>query len=320
MASPTLITTYQVNSVGGDLSSLVSPSFTPSDGEVVIVKVVGESFQTPNINTPSGGSQTYTQRASISQSSECEIRIFSTVISGSPGSMAITVTFSSNPGYHAMLIERWASAQLAGSPATINVIATGAPSTTINTAVNDSVVSWLAGDWNANAPGTPTYRSGATQEGIHDVSTGNYVGYFAYQTTTTAGSQTIGLTSPGGQEAAIGAIEVQGVAGPAAPTVTTEAVTNIAATTATGNGTVVTDGGDTITERGVCWSTSLNPTTSDSKATSAGTTGPFTASITGISSGTLYHVRAYAINSIGTSYGDDVTFQHIPQVIAWITA
>lgn len=317
MASPTLITTYQVNSVGGDLSSLVSPSFTPSNGEVIIVKATGESFQTPNIDAPSGGGQTYTQRASISQSSECEIRIFSSVISGSPGSMTITVPFSSNPGYHAILIERWGSAQLAASPATINVIAAGAPSTTINTAADGSAVSWMAADWNANAPGTPAYRSDAVQEGIHDVSTGNYVGYFAYQTTTTAGSQTIGLTSPAGQEAAIGAIEIQGIAGPSAPTVTTQPVTNIAGTTATGNGTVVADGGDTITERGVCWSTSANPTTSDSKATSAGTTGSYDVSITGLTNGTLYHARAYAINSVGTSYGGDVTFQPYAVAVAW---
>jgi hypothetical protein len=92
------------------------------------------------------------------------------------------------------------------------------------------------------------------------------------------------------------------------PTVTTEAVSSITDTTATGNGTVTDDGGDTITERGIVWSTSANPTTADDKATSAGTTGAFTASLTGLTSGTLYHARAYATNSVGTSYGDDVTF------------
>lgn len=93
-----------------------------------------------------------------------------------------------------------------------------------------------------------------------------------------------------------------------APTVTTEAVTDIATTSATGNGTVTSDGGGTITERGIVWSTSSNPTTSDNKATSAGTTGSFTTSLTGLSPGTLYYVRAYATNSVGTSYGDGVTF------------
>lgn len=94
----------------------------------------------------------------------------------------------------------------------------------------------------------------------------------------------------------------------AIPTVTTQAVSSIAAATATGNGNVTADGGNTITERGVCWSTSTGPTTADDFATSAGTTGAFTASMTGLSAGTLYYVRAYAINSEGTAYGSEVTF------------
>lgn len=92
------------------------------------------------------------------------------------------------------------------------------------------------------------------------------------------------------------------------PTVTTQAVSSINETTATGNGNVTDDGGDTITERGVCWSTSPTPTTENSKATSAGTTGAFTAAMTGLTANTLYYVRAYAINSEGTRYGAQVTF------------
>lgn len=95
---------------------------------------------------------------------------------------------------------------------------------------------------------------------------------------------------------------------PEAPTVTTQAVSNIQTTTATGNGDVTNDGGETITERGVCWKTSTGPTTSDDKATSSGTTGAFTASMTDLTPDTLYYVRAYAINSVGTSYGNEVTF------------
>ena len=168
-------------------------------------------------------------------------------------------------------------------------------------------------------PGVQVYRSGATQDGIHDKSIElAYVAYFAYQVCGAAGTQTFGLSQPGSQEPTMGAIEIQGSG--LAPTVTTQAVTNIAALTATGNGNVTSDGGQTITERGVCWSTSVNPTTSDSKATSGGTTGAFSASLTGLSNATLYHVRAYAINSIGTSYGDDVTFMHYPVALSWISA
>lgn len=91
-------------------------------------------------------------------------------------------------------------------------------------------------------------------------------------------------------------------------TVTTQATTNITATTATGNGTVVTIGGSALTERGVCWSTTINPTIAGSKATSAGQAGVFTASITGLSGSTTYFVRAYATNAIGTAYGENDTF------------
>lgn len=93
-----------------------------------------------------------------------------------------------------------------------------------------------------------------------------------------------------------------------APIVTTQAVTAITETTATGNGNVTSDGGDTITERGTVISTSANPTTADTKDTAAGTTGAYTTSIDSLTKGTTYHVRAYAINGIGTGYGADVEF------------
>src|SRR5258708_3531432 len=88
------------------------------------------------------------------------------------------------------------------------------------------------------------------------------------------------------------------------PLVTTQAATSVTSTTATGNGTVVFDHGSTITERGFVLNTIGNPTTSDSKVNTAGTTGDYTGSITGLSGGTTYYYRAYAINAFGTGYGD----------------
>ena len=104
-------------------------------------------------------------------------------------------------------------------------------------------------------------------------------------------------------------------AAPTAPTVNTPTKTSITLTTATLGGNVSSDGGAAITERGVCWSTSANPTTSNSKNTSAGTTGVFTVSATGLTSGTTYHYRAYAINSIGTSYSTDDTFTTLSSML-----
>jgi len=95
---------------------------------------------------------------------------------------------------------------------------------------------------------------------------------------------------------------------PGAPTVTTQAVTDITDTTATGNGNVTDDGGDTITERGTCISTSPNPTINETKDTKSGTTGAFTTSIDTLTPGLTYHVRAFATNAIGTGYGSDVNF------------
>ena len=99
-----------------------------------------------------------------------------------------------------------------------------------------------------------------------------------------------------------------GIGGPAVPTVTTAAASAITQTTATGGGNVTADGGATVIGRGVCWSTSANPTTSNTCDDSGSGTGSFTAPMTGLALNTMYHVRAYAINSIGTAYGSDLTF------------
>ena len=91
-------------------------------------------------------------------------------------------------------------------------------------------------------------------------------------------------------------------------TVSTTAATTIAVTTATSGGTVNSDGGTAVTARGVCWNTAINPTTANSKTTDGTGTGTFVSSITGLTQGTLYHVRAYVTNTAGTAYGADLTF------------
>jgi uncharacterized protein (TIGR02145 family) len=92
------------------------------------------------------------------------------------------------------------------------------------------------------------------------------------------------------------------------PTVTTNSISNIYSTTASGGGYVTSTGGATVTARGVCWSTSQNPTVSNSHTTDGTGTGSFTSNITGLTAGTTYYVRAYATNSVGTSYGAQRSF------------
>lgn len=85
--------------------------------------------------------------------------------------------------------------------------------------------------------------------------------------------------------------------------------TNVTHTHATCGGNVISDGGSEVAERGVCWATTPNPTTSGSHLASGTGTGDFSVNLSGLTANTTYHVRAYAVNEKGTAYGDDVTFR-----------
>lgn len=92
------------------------------------------------------------------------------------------------------------------------------------------------------------------------------------------------------------------------PTVLTNTVTNITTGTATSGGYVTSDGGLPVTVRGVCWGTSANPTVDGTHTTDGSGMGNFISSLTGLTTSTSYYVRAYATNSLGTAYGNQVTF------------
>lgn len=89
----------------------------------------------------------------------------------------------------------------------------------------------------------------------------------------------------------------------------TTAISDITSTSATCGGDITSDGGTSITARGVVWSTAENPTVSLTTKTNDGSgTGTFSSSITGLAPSTIYYVRAYATNSIGTAYGSQLSF------------
>lgn len=92
------------------------------------------------------------------------------------------------------------------------------------------------------------------------------------------------------------------------PSLTTTAISSINLTTAMSGGNITGDGGAAITARGVCWSTSSNPTVANSKTVDGTGSGTFSSSLAALTTNTMYHVRAYATNSAGTSYGNDVSF------------
>ena len=96
--------------------------------------------------------------------------------------------------------------------------------------------------------------------------------------------------------------------GTAIPVLSTFEVTNLTTTTAKSGGIITSDGGSTVTSRGVCWSTGLTPTIADSKTTDGTGAGAFSSSMEGLTPGTQYYVRAYATNVSGTGYGSTMAF------------
>ncbi|MFB0903241.1 MAG: hypothetical protein QMB11_02580, partial [Nonlabens sp.] len=80
-------------------------------------------------------------------------------------------------------------------------------------------------------------------------------------------------------------------------------------TTASGNSNIISDGGATITSRGVCWSNATsNPTIINSKTVDGTGIGEFTSSLSGLTPSTTYYTRAYATNSVGTTYSPTMSF------------
>lgn len=107
-------------------------------------------------------------------------------------------------------------------------------------------------------------------------------------------------------------VEISGTTTGQAPvelaSVTTEDISYISVSSAVSGGTIDSDGGAAVTMRGVCWNIAGDPTIADSKTEDGSGSGTFESSMTGLSAGTTYHIRAYATNEAGTAYGPEKTF------------
>lgn len=196
-------------------TSLVTASFTPPSGSIVVAKVVcGDGSQTST--TPTG--LTFTSRVNVGTSSATARSALYTA-TGAGSAVTVTAAFGGVANVRGLIVEVWTAAQLAATPATNSVLGgSGAPTGTITTVAAGSTVTWLSSDWSAIDGTTRTYRSSATETAYHRV-TGQYTGYAAYQDAASAGAQTYGLTAPAGQSYTTAAIEIQasGAAPPAIP-------------------------------------------------------------------------------------------------------
>ncbi|WP_299578315.1 hypothetical protein [uncultured Sunxiuqinia sp.] len=101
------------------------------------------------------------------------------------------------------------------------------------------------------------------------------------------------------------------------PWVVTDGVTSVQGTSASVQGTIADNGGEPITERGICWSTEKMTTIDDNRLVCGNGDGSFTGQLTGLTKGETYYVRAYAINRIGIAYGDELSF--VTATLATIT-
>ena len=107
---------------------------------------------------------------------------------------------------------------------------------------------------------------------------------------------------------------------PTSGSVTTSQISGITEHTAVCGGEVLTDGGSAIVERGVCWSTSHNPTVNNSHTIDGAGTGSFTSTLTGLAASTTYYVRAYVVNSVGIGYGGEVSFTTLTDPCQGVTS
>jgi len=98
------------------------------------------------------------------------------------------------------------------------------------------------------------------------------------------------------------------------PIITTNIITNITNNSAKSGGNVIDEGSSSVTARGVCWNTTPNPTTSNFCTVDGTGVGSYESELNSLSSLTTYYVRAYANNTYGTSYGEQLVFT----TIAWL--
>jgi hypothetical protein len=215
---PSLAASFILNAGTSNSDSMVTDSFVPGVGDVIVVKGVSEDVTHTLDGVTDSNGHTYTRVAVDTTSGHCWTGIWTTTVTTS-SSMTVTMAVGL-PSWHSFVVEQWTSASLAATPATVVTRGSGAPQTSLTTTAASSAVSWLNGDWAAISPAGRTYdatSNTAIEENVHDKSTTLYVGYYAYQVGATAAPQTFGLTAPAGQTWTLIGVEVLDVPGGGPP-------------------------------------------------------------------------------------------------------
>jgi hypothetical protein len=216
---PTPVAQYYAQISPQGTSPIVTASFTPSNGDWLVVTMDTWDSGSP-LGAPSGGGLTYTAQVTNAPGGFNQwCAIYTAPVISSPGSM----TVSSTPSVSlrgSICVHRFSAAQIAATPVTNKTNGFSSPAaSTITPTAGTSLIPWTAGDASSVDPATRAYLASATQVGLRDDHAGaNGVDYHAYQSSTGTGSQSYGLSAPTGMTWVIAAIEVQDSGGaPAIP-------------------------------------------------------------------------------------------------------
>ena len=316
---------YAINSAGTSYGSDVSfttlsASTTPTVSTAAISNITQTTATSGGNVSSDGGASVTAYGVCYNTSSYPSLASAHTTDGTGTGSYTSSLTgLSANTTYHVRAYATNSQGTSYGSDVQFNTLAVVASPTVTTTSVTGITISTAISGGNVTSDGgasvtargvayststNPTISGNYTSDGSGTGSfTSNIIGlipstlyYVRAYATNSAG------TSYGNQ------VTFTTTAVVTAPVITTSAVVSIGLITATSGGNVTSDGGATVTAKGVCWGTTHAPTTSNSKTINGSGTGAFTSSVTGLTRATAYYLRAYATNSQGTSYGAEIQF------------
>jgi gliding motility-associated-like protein len=224
----------------------------------------------------------------------------------------VTIRFFSDYGGSSSNVSLWATDNFTAAwalPAvtTVSATQTGQTSATANgsiTSTGASTTLLASGVCFSSTNTTPTLADSKTTDGI--LSTGNYTSNLTGLTAGTLYYVRAYATNDVGTS--YGSVTTFTTAAATVPVLTTIAASNITPVSANVGGNITSDGGRPVTTRGVCWSTSTNPTIANSFVTSGADIGSFTSLLSVLAPSTTYFARAFATNNVGTAYGNNITF------------
>lgn len=207
---PLPIAVYFMASAGADTSALVSPVFTPGNGELITIGACTWDTANP-AGAVSGGGQTYQAKA-LAQPGGFNgyARIDAAVVTGSPGAMQVTVAGTATPSRHSACVIRWPSTCFLDAPPTTGapVSGNGAPASTIAPAGIGSALLWCWTDVVSLDPATLALRLAGTLAGLMDNHVGaNSVQYYAYAQDTVP--HVVGATAPAPQLWTMASLEIR---------------------------------------------------------------------------------------------------------------